>query len=153
MYQEPTGSSVATIEFINESTSPMATHFYKDATECTDRTNAGGVPASSQRKLLIPAGKNLAFTVAMDPKGASAALAFGALGALLLSNQGCTPTIDFVPEVGRTYVFRMKSEANDCVYHFYATPQAGQTEASNVPLTKREWIRPMGEAGPFCTKK
>lgn len=156
-YKEPTGDSVASIEFIDETSQPMSVHMHGDSKECTDRTNTGGVQAKSERKLVVPANQDVVFTVGMDPKGTNFALMFGAVGALIAANThlGCTPTIDFVPEVGRTYIFRMNTDSKNCSYQFYAKPSANQRpeEATPVAFTEREWIRAATEAGPFCKKK
>jgi hypothetical protein len=156
-YKEPTGSNVASIEFIDETSQPMSVHLHGDAKECTDRVNTGGVQPNSRRKVVVRAEQSTAFTVGMDPKGLGISHMFGALGALLGANtyKGCTPTLDFIPEAGRTYVFRMNSDASVCSYQFFARPLAGQPADEAVPVnfTQREWIRASTETGPFCKKK
>jgi hypothetical protein len=152
-YQEPSGDSVATIEFRNESAGAMSTHMYAGAKECTDRTAPGGVQAQSKKRVKVLAERRLVFTAGMDTKGAGAVLAFGALGAVVGGSiyKGCTPTIDFFPERGRTYVFSMASDGSTCTFRFYSESPLGGGE--EVKFSEREWIRPMGESGPFCRKK
>jgi hypothetical protein len=155
-YQEPVGDATAKIEFIDDASQKMSIHFYADSKECTDRTNSGVKP-NEQRKLAIVAGQDVTFTVGMDPKGASAALSFGAIGALVGANifKGCTPTITFHPEAGRNYVFRMNTDGKDCSYKFYAKPAAeGAQPGEELPVAfgEREWFRAWGNSGPWCKK-
>jgi hypothetical protein len=156
-YKEPTGKSTATIEFIDDASDKMSVHLHGDAKECTDRASAGFVASKSQRALTIPAGDQLVFTVGMDAGSAGQlALAFGAIGvALMPTYVGCTPTIDFVPEVGKSYVFRMNSDGKNCSFRFYGRSAVSQKteDLSPVTFTTREWIRANGEAGPWCKKR
>jgi hypothetical protein len=159
-YIEPTGTSIASIEFINDAPETMPIYLHGDSKECTDRMSAGFVQPKAQRKLIIPAGQNLVFTAGVNVgTGKSIALGAmgGAIGGLVAATiyKGCLSTIDFFPEVGGTYVFRMNSDGKDCSYQFFAKPSANQRpdEVLPVAFTTREWIRAMGEAGPFCKKK
>ena len=160
-YIEPAGNSIASIEFIDEASErTMSIYFHGDSKECTDRTTAGLVQPKSQRKLAIPAGQDLVFTVGLNASiGKSLAILAtgGAIGGLIAAStyKGCLPTIDFVPEVGGIYVFRMNLDGKDCSYQFFAKPSANQQSDKALPVafTTREWIRAFGEAGPFCKKK
>jgi len=156
-YKEPTGNSIASIEFVNDGSEPMVVHFHGGAEECTDRMKAASVQPNAQHKLAVAAGKNEVFTVGMTPNGKNTMRVFGVVGVLasMPFHKGCTPTIDFVPEVGRAYEFRMSSEGNTCNYQFYSKPSATQRAEKPVfvAFTEREWIRAMGEGGPFCKKK
>lgn len=154
-YKEPNGEKVASIEFINEASEPMSLHLHGGAEECTDRMSAGTVQGKSERKLVVPSAENVVFTVGMTPNGTSIRRVFGIAGLIATAHKGCTPTIDFTPETGRSYVFRINSDGNDCNYQFYLKPSASQQPEEVVPVafTKRDWIRAMSESGPFCKKK
>lgn len=156
-YKEPAGDSIASIDFINDGSEPMVVYFHRGPEECTDRMKAGGVQPNAHRKLVVAAGKNEVFTVGMSPNGKNTMRVFGVVGVLasMPLHKGCTPTIDFVPEVGRAYEFSMSSEGNDCRYQLHSKPSATQRAEKPVfvAFTEREWIRAMDEAGPFCKKK
>ena len=157
-YKEPTNTPTATIEFVNDTTEKMGVQFYDDAKECTNRKTAGLVESRSQRKLIVPAGQSTAFTVSTSlGSSGKKLLGLGAIGGLVTAAtyRGCTPTVDFVPSVGAAYIFRMSSDSNECKYQFGAQNPisgGGTDDMVAVRFTVREWIRPMGEAGPFCKK-
>lgn len=161
-YVEPEHDNVARINFVNEGVGSMAIHFYNDASECTDRLTAPGVKTNEAKTYRISAGRDLAFTVSKDPQGTRALFSSGvalggAIGGVMVEsalNSGCIPTIEFVAEKGRDYVFRMFSGAEECRYQFFQMPQisAPSQRATDVTFRKRQWIRPLGEAGPFCEK-
>lgn len=106
----------------------------------------------------MPAGRDVVLTIGMDP-GDRLLLSMvvgGAVGAALApSFKGCTPTIEFVPEAGATYVFRMTSDGNDCTHQFYAVSPSvqGIDEARPIRFIARDWVRASGESGPWCKKK
>jgi hypothetical protein len=159
-YKEPTDGPTASIEFVDESPSQkMSLHFHGGAEECTDRINVGGVQANSRRALVVPAGKEFVFTAGMDPNGAGMALlGLGAVGGLMAAsntNTSCTPTIDFVPEAGSAYMFRMTTDGKGCGFKFHLKPSATQSpdDAPPVAFETRQWIRAWGSSGPFCKKK
>lgn len=150
-YKEPTVEPKATIEFVDDAAYKMSVHFHGGAEACTDRTSAGFVEALSKRTLNVPAGKPLVMTVGMDAgyRGQISLVVGGAVGAAFQPTyKGCTPTVEFMPEVGKAYVFRMSSDGSDCVHQFYKSPGA-ETETS-VVFSTREWVRAAGEAGPWC---
>jgi hypothetical protein len=167
-YKEPTGQSVAPIDFMNETLVPMMLYFYADAAECTDRTFAGLIQPKTLKTLHVSTDKELAFRAVVNlqqerDKNLSRVGALGgALGALAVIavtvpavKDECMPTIDFLPEAGRNYVFQLNSDGNNCSYTFVSRPTQSQQSDDAVPVsfTKREWIRPWGESGPFCKKK
>lgn len=154
-YKEPTGEKVASVEFINESSEPMSLELYGGAKECTNRMRAGQVQAKSERKLAVPAGEDTVITVGMTPNGTNIQRTFGIVGLIATAHKGCRPTVDFTPETGRAYVFRMNSDGSDCSYQFYVKPSPNQRPDEVVPVvfTERNWIRPMSESGPFCKSK
>lgn len=161
-YVEPTDKSVARIDFVNDTSEKMVVQFYGDAKECTNRANAGFVQPASRRTVVVPAGKELAVTFGINTnssgsKAAALGGAAGATGFLLFakSNRGCMPTIDFNPEVGRTYSFRMNASGGDCAYQLVTEPSAslGSGKAEALEFTVRKWITPFGESGPFCERK
>jgi hypothetical protein len=166
-YIEPTGQSVATIDFIDETNVPMGVDIYKDATECTDRTVAGPIQPKIPKKLRVSAGKELAFTAAVRLNGESNKTvgtlgamggALGALTALTVmsaTNNVCITTIEFLPEADRNYVFQLNTDGVSCGYTLVTGPTPGQQTNEAVPVifNKREWIRAWGESGPWCKKK
>jgi len=161
-YVEPTDKNIARINFVNNTAEQMFVRLYGDAKECTNRTNAGSVQAASHRTIVVPAGKDLALTFGINTnrsasKAAALGGAAGATGFLLLakSNKGCMLTIDFNPEVGRTYSFQMNATEGDCAYQLVTEPSAsqGSGKAEALAFTVRKWIMPFGEGGPFCEKK
>lgn len=89
----------------------------------------------------------------------------GALGALAVvtatspavreTKKACIPTIDFLPEPSRNYVFQLNSDKTDCSFKFAVRPAQGQQpdENESVAFAKREWIRAWDDSGPFCKKK
>lgn len=157
-YKEPTTGPKASIKFINGGADKMSVHFHQGAAECTDRTSAGFIEAKLPRSLAVPAGKEVVMTAGIDP-GDRALLALaigGAVGAVLApSFKGCTPTIEFLPEAGKSYVFRMSSDGNACTHQFYAVSASTQRaeEVHPVQFISRDWIRAAGEAGPWCKKR
>ncbi|HEY8026360.1 MAG TPA: hypothetical protein VIF60_17490 [Burkholderiaceae bacterium] len=155
-YQEPTGEGTASIEFVNDSAQTMSIQIFADPKECTDR-GVAFAKAGEQKKLAIAAGRNLAFNAATDSKSVGPLFAFGALGAALGAStlKGCYPVIEFHPEPGHTYIFRMGSDGKDCLYKFYEKPAADSAQAAEenqVPFTPREYVRAWGDSGPWCKK-
>lgn len=174
LYQEPTSGPTAKIEFIDKTPQPMSLHLHGGVKECTDRINVGGVAAGTSRTVTIQAGQKQVFTVGVNSENANfevfgkIGLAVGLRGSGYVLRErpcytteclnkrqvflGCAPTIDFLPEAGRSYVFQMDSNDKSCQYQFYAKPLAGQTEPefAQIPFSERQWIRAFGEAGPFC---
>jgi hypothetical protein len=177
LYQEPVSGPTAKIEFIDETPMPLSLHLHGGAKECTDRINMGGVKEKSTRTITIPAEQNLVFTVGVDSRSANVkTFALIGLGIGLRGSGyelrlipctdtecfkkrqvfvGCTPTIDFLPAAGRTYVFQMDSNEKDCNYQFYAKPVPGQAEQGlpQIAFSQRQWLRAFSEAGPFCKAK
>lgn len=152
-YVAPAGGPISTIEFTNEAPKPMSVHLHGGSAECTDRRSAGLVKPESVRKVAVPAGSSFVFTAGVDTGNPSAFGALGAAGGIIaaLTYKGCTPTIEFVPEANRAYLFRMTSDGKDCSYQF--TTQDSNGKVQPVMFTAREWIRASTEAGPFCRKK
>ncbi len=156
-YQEPTGDSIASIEFVNDSAQTMTIQIFADAKECTDR-GLTFAKAGERKMLGVATGHDLAFNAATDSKSVGPLFAFGALSAALGANmlKGCYPVIEFHPEPGHTYVFRMGSDGKDCLYKFYEKAVAENSQPSeeiNVPFVSREYVRAWGESGPWCKKK
>lgn len=153
-YKEPVTGPKATIEFVDEAAYKMSVHFHDGVETCTGRTSAGLVEARSQRSINVPADKAIVMTVGMDAgyRGQISLVVTGALGALVQPTyKGCTPTLEFVPEAGRTYVFKMNSDGVDCTHQLYVSPSVGVSRA--VAFNAREWIRAAGESGPWCKRR
>ncbi|MDP9992842.1 hypothetical protein J2W28_003218 [Variovorax boronicumulans] len=157
-YREPATGPKASIKFVNDGKDKMSVHFHEDAAECTNRTSTGLIEPKSSRSIAVPAEKEVVLTTGMDPgdRMLIAIAVGGAVGAALMpSFKGCTPTVEFIPEAGMSYVFRMNSDGSDCTHQFYAvSPSAqGPDEVRPVQFVPREWIRAFGESGPWCKKK
>ena len=106
---------------------------------------------------MIRAGKELAFTVGMDINGAGPAFATGVIPTLITGGyRGCTPTLDFVPEAGRAYVFHINTDGKDCLYRFYEKPASEDQKSDQelpIKFAQREWFRAWGNSGPWCKAK
>ncbi len=170
-YKEPSGQSDASITFMNETPVPMEIYIHADATECTDRSSAGKIQANTLKTLRVFTDKALVFTVAVNLQNernktlGGLGVFGGALGALAVvavtspdvkdTKNVCIPTIDFLPEAGHNYVFKLNSDVNGCSYKFVDSPTQNQKFAEAIPVafTTREWIRAWGESGPFCKRK
>jgi hypothetical protein len=178
-YQAPTSGPTAQIEFFDSTPEHLSLHLHNGAKECTDRVNVGGVPGKSRRTVTVPAGQPLVFTVGVDAEYARTAL-FAPIGVAVglkvaglqakpakcaappcaapeprQKFAGCTPTIEFTPESGHSYVFHMASNQKDCTFDFFEAAQAGinDGDAPAVAFVQREWVRGLTEAGPFCKAK
>lgn len=152
--KEPTAGARASIQFIDDTSYKMSVHFHAGSRECTDRTTAELMGPKSRSTLQVAAGKPMVMTVGMDAgyRGQIRLGVGGAIGADLMASTSkqCTPSLEFTPEEGRSYLFRMRSDGKDCSYEFLAYRSEVAKEATPVDLTVRQWIRAMGESGPWC---
>ena len=160
-YQEPETGDTAIIEFISEADEIMGVSLYEGSKECTDRLGAGPVEERAAKSIKVSSEENVVFTASMDVGSGmflfSSGIALGgAFGGLLVDSaleQGCSTTLQFSPQAGRHYIFRMFSDGEGCGYQLFEKPSSDNSnKAKEVSYTKREWIRPTDEAGPFCKK-
>lgn len=153
-YKEPVTGPKATIEFVNEAAYKMSVHFDDGVETCTGRTSAGLVEAQSRKSIEVPADKALVMTVGMDAgyRGHISLVVTGALGALVQPTyKGCTPTLEFVPEADKTYVFKMISDGVDCTHQLNVLLAGGAPKP--VAFLARERTRAAGESGPWCKRR
>ncbi|ASU41000.1 hypothetical protein hmeg3_23660 [Herbaspirillum sp. meg3] len=132
----------------------MGAYTYDGPEQCTDRKGLGAIKPNTERTVNVPANKRIVLTVGIDLgfQPAQLLMAGGAVGGLLMAAvyKGCTPTIDFVPQEGQQYVFRIDKELTTCAYHFEIASATNDT-VPPLKYAEREWTRPVGESGPFCT--
>lgn len=160
-YQEPKSGPLTTIKFINASQHPMSVQVYEDAAQCTNRHKVGDVVYGAPKIVNVQAGKKMAFTAVIQDAGMGAdnqkalvALG-GAVGAAIAAtaatsgSNSCLPTIDFVPKEGTKYILKLSVDGANCKFDFTEDYPSNKPPAE---FTVREWIRPWGEAGPFCKK-
>ena len=157
-YEEPS-SSFATIEFKSEADAKMSVYLYEGYEACTDRLGVGAVEPKSGKLVRVPAGSQFVFSSSIDSAvagllfGGGVALGgvFGGLAVGSAMEQGCRATLQFFPEEGRSYVFRMFSDGKGCGYQLFEKPPDNQANATRpVDYVKRTWRRPFDESGPFC---
>jgi hypothetical protein len=134
----------------------MSVHLHGDSKECTNRVTPGLVQPKSSRTLKIQAGRRLVFTSGIDAPDSHPVFALGTIGVLATTAfiKGCSATLEFLPEEGRTYVFTMRYIDGDCGYRLVEAPSANSSASAEIPVKfqTRKWIRAMTEAGPFCEK-
>ena len=157
-YQEPAGSSLASIEFVNDTAEVMGMQLYLDSTECTNRKSAGFVDPRRARKVSILGRQNLGITVIMDANRRTLPIALnGPMAGAIISHseEACHPTINFAPQVGHAYVFKARSDGKTCTFQFFERPSANQRpdEEVAVEYTRRIWTKPMTESGAWCKKQ
>ena len=157
-YAAPANGPTATIDFENEALEKMSVEFYDGAKECTNRKVGGFIKPKSKRSFVIPANKDVVYTVSIGDGPAGLLLVGGGLlGAQYMdaTYSGCNPTIDFIPQDRGRYAFIMKSHKQGCQYVFEMKSPLDE-KGKKVQLetfSVREWIRPFGEEGPFCKEK
>jgi len=158
-YQEPKSGPISTIKFINDSQHPMSVQIYEDAEQCTNRHKVGAVVYGIPKLVNVQAGKEMAFTAVIQDAGMSAdnqkglIAVGGAVGAAIAASAAtsgshtCLPTIDFVPKEGTKYILKLAVNGATCRYDFIEDSPSNKPPAE---FKEREWIRPLGESGPFC---
>ena len=124
---------------------PMAVHLYDEAAECKGRRVLDALKPQEERVVLVPSGQDLAFAIAHDVK-----LDYSPFPERVAT--GCIATLSFKPVQGDSYVFRMDSDGYRCAYQLNELSRAKEGLAGQVPFIKRDAIRAMSEAGPFCRK-
>lgn len=141
-YVPPPSSASASLQFVNKTPIPMAVHLYDDAAQCQGRRVLEPLKPQEERVVPVAAGKDLAFAIVHDVSHE-----YPPLDRVVT---GCIATLSFKPAQGGSYVFRMDTDGYRCSYQFNEAAKAQQGLAGQVPFIKREAIRAMSEAGPFC---
>ncbi|HSV53220.1 MAG TPA: hypothetical protein VLJ57_13970 [Burkholderiaceae bacterium] len=61
-------------------------------------------------------------------------------------------TAAFVPKPMKVYSFEYRQSGQSCSYRLLDITN-GEMNATPVAFTERQWLRPVGESGPFCSAR
>jgi hypothetical protein len=146
-YLGPAEGPKATVHLVNGTTKLIGVAFYKEPEECRHRLILKPMLKGGQdRTVNVPTNGEVSLTVSQDNVGVGVR---PGVGPVIV---GCNATLTFQAQEGSAYDVRFDQAAGVCRLNIVRTgTKDGPLPAPEAMTYRaRKWVRPMGEAGPFC---
>mgnify|MGYP001809785607 CR=1 FL=1 len=143
-YLGPAEGPKATVRLVNGTKKLIGVAFYKEPEECRHRLIVKPMLKGGQdRRVNVPTNGEVSVTMSQDT---------GVKFYPTIHIVGCNGTLTFQAQEGSAYDLRFDQVGGVCRLDIVRTATKDGPLPAPEPVTYRgrEWIRPMGEAGPFC---